>query len=71
MSVGIVTGCRLDGLMYEPWWEARPFLICTSLQTGRRAHPATCTVTLVFFPAGDASGACLTSSAYAVCFCMP
>jgi len=40
-SVGIVTCNGLDGLGIESWWGAR---FSTLIQTGPRAHPASCTM---------------------------
>jgi hypothetical protein len=46
-SVGIATGYGLDGSGMESRWGAR-FL--AHVQTGRRAHPASCTMGTVSFP---------------------
>jgi hypothetical protein len=46
-SVGIATGCGLDGLGIESQWGARFF---AHVQTGPGTHPASCTVGTGSFP---------------------
>jgi len=54
--VGITTGCGLDGPGIESLWGAR---FSAPVQTGPRAHPASCTVGTGSFP-GVNSGRGLT-----------
>jgi hypothetical protein len=46
-SVGIATGYGMDGPGIESRWEARFF---APIQTGPRAHPASCTMGTDSFP---------------------
>jgi hypothetical protein len=50
-SVGIATGYGLDGPGIESRWGAR---FSASVKTGRRAHPASCTMGTGSFPGRDA-----------------
>jgi len=45
--VRIATGCGLDGLGIESWWEAG---FSAPVQTGPGAHPASCTMGTGSFP---------------------
>jgi len=55
-SVGIATGYGLDGPGIESWWGAR---FSAPVQTGHRAHPASCTMVTRSFP-GVKSGRGMT-----------
>ena len=57
-SVGIATGCWLDGPGIESWWRTR---ISAPVQTGPGAHPASCTMGTRSFPrVKSGQGATLT-----------
>ena len=53
-SVGIATGCGLDGPGIESRWEAK---FSAAVQTGPGAHPASCTIGTESFPEVEAAGA--------------